>query len=288
MLPDFVRFLEKEIENPGTRKQYSTAINQLFKSFLKQNYPDHLDEIEPQKKLISGLIKNDEKLIDTMNPLIKEKKRYYYKAGFKVLLDYLNKPYLSNKLRKVPKTSVKSKKKFVSFTTLRRFIEGCDGELRLIMMTQYDTACRSSDVLGLRYEDIEWEGERAAIHIIVKKTKEESTLYLSKTTTSMLKDYLNRLFKDVEEKDRMSKKIFTKRYIDYLKELKKLTKEKLGFEMTTHWLRSLRATHLAKKGRNIVDIQHQLTAKDMKTALRYIEAAGVDTKQIMEEEEPQW
>lgn len=282
---ELAKYIEKNTDTAGTAQQYISSVNLLINELLTQRYGR---DISSKIILREELTKDKDELIDLMNSIIKSRKQYYFKSAFKVLLSYLRLSGLYVRLKTVPKRDVEKEKIYVSFETFKDIINSVnDDEFRLLAMVQYDVGQRKCDVLGLRYKQIFWDEEFGVIHKTLKKIKKEASLYLSSVTTQMLKDFIGKKFAGIEERDRMNMKIFSLSYKQYNERLKRITNSALGSPMSTQWIRHLRASHMARKGRSVTDIQNQLVCTQS-TALRYSQIAGLDTKKLMKEDEPEW
>jgi integrase len=282
---ELTKYIEKNTDTLGTAQQYISSINLLINEMLRQRYGRN---IGPKIILREELTKDKDELIDLINSVIKSRKQYYFKSAFKVLLSFLRLSGLYVRLNTVPKREVDKEKIYVSFETFKDIINSVsDDEFRLLAMAQYDVGQRKCDVLSLRYKQIYWDEEFGVIQKTLKKTKKEASLYLSSVTTQMLKDFIEKKFAGIEERDRMNRKVFSLSYKQYNERLKRITNNILGSPMSTQWIRHLRASHMARRGRSVIDIQNQLVCTQA-TALRYIQISGLDTKKLMKEDEPKW
>ena len=75
-------------------------------------------------------------------------------------------------------------------------------------------------------------------------------------------------------------------------EIKKLAKDVMGEEeskhFSSHWFRTSRAVHLFVKGYNIFEVQRLLGHQSIESTKIYLEASGLDTKELLSREKPSW
>lgn len=273
--PDFDNYLLRKVPSKTSVKIYRVAVNKLVDTARRQK----VDKI--------ALLKNEDLLIELMNEQINRTNRSYYKYCYSHMLRWLDTPELIEKLDKIKEPKIQKPKKNIPFNTIKRLVSiVTDDELKLAITSQYDTALRSIDLLNLVVGDlVKHIDGRLKMNIIIEKTREEGVLFLSHETTKLMEDFIKKRFPNKSEKEIINEKIFTITYQQYLQELKKISKSVLGRDITTHWFRMLRATHIAEQGSGTDDVKRQLVVKSDATANRYVKLGGKKTEDIVE---PKW
>jgi len=241
------------------------------------------DHIENKK------VKNQEEFIDLVGKYIIAKLRCYnVRFAIKHYLTFIGKKNIYEKVndkyrRRFKKLPRLQEKKSVPFSAIKYIADNLNMPYKLIFMIQYDTAFRISDVLKLRYENIELDDD-GMVSVIVKekKTGKLRTLYITKDTAYILAKYIKIMGKTPDSK------LFTTDKSHYNRKLQKVGAN-IGYpKISSHWVRSSRAVHLLKKGYDIISVKNLLAHKDISTTQLYVLDAGIDSKKLMKAETPEW
>jgi integrase/recombinase XerC len=152
-----------------------------------------------------------------------------------------------------------------------------DITLKLIISMLYDTACRRSEILKIRFKDIEPIKEPknniyAKVRIMGKGHKSRE-VYLNETTFNLLKEYGKGKKKSdyiIRFKSNDNKEI---KFQDHKlwEVLSKHIEPILGRNFHCHMLRHTFATHMADNGAHAEEIMYYLGHKEVSTTLIYIE-----------------
>jgi integrase len=271
---------KEKIKNiaPNTMKNYLTYISKL--PFQSLDEVRNLDE----DKLIKILI-------DEINNS-SERSRVMCRSAFVKLLTLVGRSDLSLRLPKYKQPIRRVAKKFLTFEQILKIIRTCDeifkGKdaefMKLVIMVQYDACCRISALLKLKYQDIIFEdGFPVKVIISEEKVGRLRTVTLSESTAVKLKEFItkNNIVKGY---------IFNKPYITVYKKQKKLFRVALGKEgdkVSSHWFRASRAVHLFWNGAD-VDTVKRVGDWDSATVLTYLNMAGVESEEIMQNFPIRW
>lgn len=263
ILDEFKDYLKEQVDE-GTRNNYVSIIRQ----FLSKNDINNIA---------------DDELIKIINSFIKRDKFYLRRFAFLKLLDFLDKPHLHKRLRKIEQPARRLRRKSLSFNDIRRLVSSAKDDLdRLIIMLQYDTGARISAILNIELGDIDLDNR--LVFITEQKVSQNRTVALSNRTSNLLRDYL-------VKNSITDGKVFRKTYGAIYYRQKKLFREVFseeGRKISSHWFRSSRAIHLFQRGYSIITVKDFLGHKDMKSTFSYLQESGVESKKLMRKEEPKW
>lgn len=169
-------------------------------------------------------------------------------------------------------------KKVLSIAELKRLFYGTKSlELRYYISIFYDTAGRRFELCNAKFCDITLvnEGNIKGKLSITRKGSYHGEVYLTKTTIDLMKEYKKRkslkdsdYIIDLRKKDGTLFKdrgqIFTEKII------KPYAKKTLNKNVTAHYFRHTKGTHLADEGADVFSIMKYLGHKDIKTTMIYI------------------
>jgi len=145
--------------------------------------------------------------------------------------------------------------------------------LLVFMRMLYETACRISEIIQIKYEDIE---DSNIVHVLGKGNKKRDVL-ISQKTKSLLKIYKkNNNIKDNKKlfEFRKSNGELTKDQEHSAREvIYKCTKKYLGEKINPHSFRHTKASHLADEGIDVVHIKTYLGHADIGTSMIYIKSS---------------
>jgi integrase/recombinase XerD len=146
---------------------------------------------------------------------------------------------------------------------------------RLIIQTSYSAGLRISEIINLKWEDIDFD--RDIIHIKRAKGKKDRVVMLSKTIKDFLKILCNEKFTYVFKTNRNEK--YTQRTIQkIIKDV--AVKAGINKKITPHTLRHSFATHLLENGVDIRYIKDLLGHSNISTTLIYTKVSNKDLTKI--------
>jgi len=277
----FEKFLKRVRKRNGDKLLPVTIEKYVY--FVSFYYNDFL-ELEHDKL----------KLIEFMNTIVKQRPSIVIYSSFRMYLLFLGidkKDELLRKLEVPPKsaTAFSSKRylesKVLSRGELQRLFNEVDDETKLIFSFLYDTACRRSEMLGVKWGDITFKDKKrmenkkiyGEVNILGKGAKSR-IVYIGKTTYDLIR--LLRGEMEDEEKVFMfysdgKKKRPLKKQADALYNLiRKTCKKILGRHITPHCFRHTKLTHLADAGADVLGISRYAGHEDVKTSTIYIEMSN--------------
>jgi integrase len=270
-----------------------TPLSQHFKNEVKdvsdrtmRNYLYYINRlpIQTPKDFVST---DDNKLIQILIKSINgtpERGRLMARASMIKLLTLFNKESLSIKLPKYKLPVRRIGKKWLSFGEIKKIVDSTNDDLlKLTIMLQYDCCSRISSILNLKVEDIIDTSKQ--IIIVEEKTNERRTATLSNKTFELLKAYVVEHKPEIDGRDGV---ICPFCYQTIYKKQKKLFNKVLDSKISSHWFRASRAVHLASKGHSMDTIKQQGGWRSADSVLTYIKESGIDSKKLMEREEPEW
>jgi integrase/recombinase XerD len=228
-------------------------------------------------KFLNSNKKPKEFILDMINQGYKEETirlstfaiKFYLKVNCKdddELKDILNIPNVK-KEKKLP--VILSKKEIFDMINVMQNVKH-----KLIIMVCYSSGLRASEVVNLKWEDIDFQ--RNTIHIKRAKGKKDRIVMLSPKVKKLLKNFdkekLGFIFKSRNGKHSI-------RSIELIVEkAKKLAK--INKNITPHSLRHSFATHLLENGTDILYIKQLLGHSDLKTTLIYTKISKKDLFQL--------
>jgi integrase/recombinase XerD len=255
-------YLTKALDEK-TVKNYLSALNRIDVS---------LDEL---KQL------NDDELVKLLNDNIDMKERWVTKFAYLWLLKYLNKSHLIMNIKRFKQPARRVKKKWIAFSEVKKLVDSAKKiEDKLIIMLEYDTACRISAILNISIDDI--SKNYKTVTVTEEKVKEIRTVALSAKTIEVLKNY-------IIQKDIKTGSIFTNEsYHNVWDRMRRLSIKVLGKDISTHWFRASRAVHLFQAGYDVITVKELLGHKTLDATYRYLQESGISSIKLMEKEEPNW
>lgn len=266
LIQEFKSHISTQLDE-GTIKNYISAVSHL---------PYSLEQLRTMP---------DDELVDSLNKFILRKKKLARRFASLHLLNMLNKDYLKNRIKRTEQPARKVEKKWLGFGEIKQLVDSAD-ELgdKLIIMLQYDTACRISAILGLRYDSIDRENNLIAI--TEKKTEQSRTVALSAKTKELLGEL-------VRKNEIREGKIFGRGYSyrtvwERQRKLFRRVFPDKKFAISSHWFRSSRAVHLFQKGYDIITIKELLGHRSLESTYDYLRMSGITSKELMKKEEPNW
>jgi integrase len=251
---DFEEFLKNRLDEQ-TYKNYYYILEKLFKETnLTVEKIKNSDSNELAKILTNFIEKKWTRLFAVKNLLI-----FYHRE------DVLN-------LLPTPKTIKRGRrilKKSIPFSVIKKVVEKANDEIKLLIMLQYETGARISEILAITKDDVDLENKQITVGGL--KGSESRTIKLTNKTFELLKKHLP--------------KPFQKTYHYYLKKMKEVFQKE---NVSTHWLRFSRAVHLFNKGYDVMTIKRLLGHKSLESTHAYLKEAGIELKDLLEKEAPEW
>jgi integrase len=264
--PELHQWLTSAVRGVNTQKQYESQINKL----LNQN---------PSVATL-----DDDTLTHYLNSFIVEGQTSYHRYfALRHYLEFLGRDNLIKKLVRLSQHDSKIDKR-LSFDEIKELISGTDDlQTKLLVMLQYDTACRINALLTLKSDNVKQDSNGEWKVTIDEKGGKSRKAYISKETSDLYLEY-------IKTKDNVPIYVFnTLNYPLYWGKLRKLSKRILGKDISSHWFRHSRAVHLFERGYSIFEIQRVLGHSSIESTRHYLDASGMDTKKIlMEKEKPNW
>lgn len=138
---------------------------------------------------------------------------------------------------------------------------------RCVLEVLYSTACRISELVNIKLEDINFDMKE--VDIICGKGKKSRTAYLNASSILAIKDYLSERTWESEYLIERSKKPHGKMDIRSVERACRRLQNETGIRVHPHKIRRTTATMLLKKGVPVEEIQVILGHKDISTTLRY-------------------
>jgi integrase len=282
-------------------KEYET----FLKKYKKVNGDKLLPStIEAYNRVISkyeeDLINlNEKELLDFFNIEIVRKPSMILYSSFRMFLKmYLIKNNLIDieeeifKNLKTPiiygkgtETSIrKLQQEVISEQELRILYKNVNKYWKMVISIMYDTACRKSELLQLKFNSIIYKdlnnkkhkkdienGIYAEVNVIGKGFKQR-TLYLTKNTTELIQEY-SKGKKDDEYIIRLYQEngtIYENQEYEFWNRIVKIHKKFLERYIHPHTYRHTRLQHMANKGVNVLQIASYAGHSNIKTTMKYV------------------
>ena len=157
----------------------------------------------------------------------------------------------------------------------------------LIIRLLWDTGCRISEILNLKYKDCDFE--EGTFKIRNTKGREERTVVCSSDTLEALRLYVKHQVKNSPEDyvfktikgNKISRNTMSHMFSSVVKELKKEGKLPYNRRIVIHSLRHGRAVDLLNKGVSLDEVKELLGHKSIDTTLFYSHSKErIDLKKI--------
>jgi len=264
-------------------EEFKSHISTQLDAGTVDNYVSAIGHLRCSLEQLKNM--SDSDLVNTLNKFILRNEKLARRYASLHLLNMLNRDYLKCRIKETEQPAREIEKKWLSFDEIKQLVDSADntGD-KLIIMLQYDTACRISAILNLRYDSIDEQNN--LVTLTEKKTEQSRTVALSKKTRELLDEFVRKngiaegrvfrrgySYRTVWEKQR---RLFGKVFSD-----KK-------FSISSHWFRASRAVHLFQKGHDIITIKELLGHRSLESTYDYLRMSGITSKELMEREEPKW
>jgi integrase len=274
----YKEYIERKGISPGSIKQYCSQV-----SVLLTKYPNLFGQTKPD-------------LIANLEHYVSQRRRVYHQlSALKHLFNLVKMSQVFDEFYEKNRRNLKPMlrkelKKSLSRDQIVLMAEKLREPYNIVFMIEYETALRISASKGFKVKDLSMDGDK--IRLVVR---EKGGMMMVKTlhaeTSQRLLAWIraNKLTNDSP--------VFTFDYSTILKQYQRLSKKLFDLKVTTHWLRTSRAIHMALgipqkdgtvKRYSLLEIQQFLGHKDPKTTLRYLMEAGLNMREVIELEETIW
>jgi len=287
-MKSFNEFLK---DNGITGRTYKQYLSQTRKFLIINNYMQPIKRGKSYKEQIikiSGINKTDEELLYMCKSFC-FKNRYVYNRRYamKYFLKYIDKYHIYEELKKETRSLNKyvlkdNSAKTISYEELKLLMDSIPEMYSLIFKIQFECSFRVSEVLSLTKRNITKKDDRIKIST-KQKGGGQVTAYLSKETTTKLKDY----FKDMVKEGKIKTEndlIFNISYNKLWFDLNKYSQDIIDKKISSHWFKHQKADYLANVLgiQNIFDIKEALHHSNIETTLKYFRKSGIKSEKIIE------
>lgn len=210
----------------------------------------------------------------------KEKRNYYAPYMFRHFLGMIDKGNLYKHIIKHMQKPRKRIRPILDLEVVQRLINNIENkDFRMIAKIQYETACRVSEVINLKYEQVNYEGSEARIEFITKGGYMNVKFLRKETTEELIKYSKGRKIGYVFRNDgALNKTVYNK----YLMEINRVFSEAGAKHYGTHGFRANIATILLNKGTPLIHVKLFLGHKRIETTARYYEESGIENQKTRE------
>ena len=253
--PDYREWLVKMRYSDATIDNYVVQ----FKLFLSFIYPKHAEEISDNDihRYLLYLVEDKEVSISTQNQAINAIKFYLERVkGGERKTYYIERPRKDFKL-----PSVLSEEEIQ-----RMFFEVKNIKHRCILFLLYSGGLRMSELLNLRWEDI--DADRGVIYIRNAKGKKDRITLLAKVTYEYLMHYHEFYKTEVWIIESPDKGQYSARSVNNIID-RAARQAGITKQVSAHTLRHSFATHMLEKGTDLRYIQTLLGHESSQTTERY-------------------
>lgn len=255
LLKKWDEYLILHYTNNGTIKQYHSIVN----NFLNDCDKDEID----------------------FNDILKHSQKTPQSNKCEVLRIFASNILKINTGR-CPKKSVMRMRlnKSLSVEEMKDFIKKIENDdVKLMLMIQYETACRIGSILNMRKRDVSVDPDGFVKIKMLEKGGNITTKYITKNTGDILLSKIEHIKKndkvfDIKRKDP---------YHFVYEQMKKADDV-----ITTHWFRHSRIMHLFNKGYDILEVQRVTNHKSLEALKSYLVEAGKTSKDIISKEKVDW
>ncbi|RLG78711.1 MAG: hypothetical protein DRO40_13615 [Thermoprotei archaeon] len=221
---------------PRTLKSVLSAIK-LYDKFLSEN------GLEPSVESLALWLDSLQR--QGYKPLTLRRYADCVRIYFETMMIPVDKDMLRAVLKRFPYV-INPIKDYLTEEEVAKLIVNTKNPIRkLVYAIQYTYARRLSEVLNLRWGDINFRKHTIRFRILKRREEEYATYHLEGWIEDLLKKYFG-------EKHHSNKKVFpvTKEWIErmFRRDLEKAGVKVKGRRLTPHVLRSSRATHLLRRG----------------------------------------
>lgn len=248
-----------------------------------KNYISHYKHLPfdtPQE--LTECLKDDEKAtVKTLtNWIDNEGKIPMRKSVVLWLLEMVGRKDIKKYFKKLHQRDRVVKQKYLSFPEIKRIVKNTsDIELKLLIRMQYELACRISELLNVKVDEIDFENKV----VLLKRLKGGNVITKALSADTFL------LLKQFTKDKKSSEVIFVDRYWNYWNRQRKLF-ESLGLKkgISSHWFRASRAVYLLQKGHNMETVRDELGHSSLMSTSHYVRESGVNSINLMKKESPEW
>ena len=157
--------------------------------------------------------------------------------------------------------------RYLIWAEMGSLVEACPPHLRTIVVTAMHTGMRKSEILGLKWQDIDFGAKTITVHLT--KNNEPRVIPMNQT----IYDELHNLPRPLH-----TPYVFChengERYDEVKRSFKSACRKAGITDLRFHDLRHTFASHLAMNGINLKTVQYLLGHKDIRMTLRYAHLSG--------------
>lgn len=257
-----IYFVSRKIDGLSEKslKQYKRTVEQFFEIIHKPV----LDVKTEDCRLFFYVIQNNSNM--SMRSL--ENQRSYLNAFFSWITD--NEYIPRNPCKPIkPFKYEKKKKKELTHMELAKLRKACKNSYeRAIIEVLYSTACRVSELVDIRLDDINFNTNE--VNIRHGKGDKERTTYLNSEATLAIQEYIKgRDYESIflfENQLKPHGQLCSRTIERRTKDLERRT----GIKLYPHKVRRTTATHLIEKGTPIEEVQLILGHDSIQTTMEYV------------------
>jgi site-specific recombinase XerD len=258
--PGLLETVRREMRLRGYSHKTIKSYLSCLRAFVRSIRPKHPRDVTDQdlRAFVLGLIEEQGYATATVNQFINALRLLYVDLYHRpMVLGDLPRP---KKERKLPVV--------LSETEVRTLFEKTTNpKHRVLLMTVYSAGLRVSEVVRLKWEDI--DSDRGMIHIRGGKGKKDRYTLLSEVVAELLNRY-HELYKSREWifEGQSSQKHISIRTAEYIFE-QAARRAEIIKDVSIHSLRHAFATHMLEQGTDLRYIQHLLGHESIKTTEVY-------------------
>jgi integrase/recombinase XerD len=295
---EFLKFLKVKGYSPQTQRMYGDELR-LFLDFLEGRGIADVRAARKEDVLAYQVYWAEAETthgrpysVGTLCVRIRAVKRFFewLEGTGRVLLDIAQDVKEPNQGRRLPKVILTEEqvKKLMEAPDLSTAIGVRD---RAILEVFYSTGIRREELLNLILEDVDLEG--GVLRINLGKGAKDRVVPFGEMAKLFLRGYLKEVRPQFVREWKGVKALFVSRYGEPL--TKTVVgfvvkgagrKAALGVEISPHVLRHTFATHMVRRGADVVAVSKLLGHSDLHVTQRYVQVAAVEVKQTHQESHP--
>ena len=179
---------------------------------------------------------------------------------------------------------------YLTKAEVRKLIDGAENAFnKMLFLLLYETGGRVSEVIALRFMDVDYETRRVKLITLKQKTEKQvfRHLLITKNLLSLIKE--RRSVLNLSEEDfiltrKHTRRPITRHGVGFLlkKEIRRLLGENYIYKAHPHALRHTRAIHLLDSGMNIMLLKNFLGHANIANTLIYLRYSNKDMAEAIE------
>lgn len=238
---------------------------------------------EYTRYLDSYFNKNNEVNKEQMDAWIRKNNNNVARAFIKKLIEFLvDHDYMDEKLLlyRIPKIRGRKKKKeiiILSRGEVEYMAESTNNKrLKLMILVTYYCGLRLSELINIRFKDINWNKQQ--IKVLGKNKKIRYVPICNRLLKEMV-DYIDsKPIEAVKDAYKNNVKFFPRSKIWFSKQLTKVSKKSLQRAINPHLLRHSVSSYLRRRGLDLQKVQEFLGHENIDTTIRYSHLDKSETK----------